>query len=139
MSGTTAADTIIPPTTIMDTDKEDHHLSEGPVGNDITTAVTTKSDHPADHEVVGPNSTVTTSLPSKTTTPVPAAAAPPTTTTTSNTSQYKYDPEKITLRFLFANRDGLTVTVTCNPSDTIGEVKGVLISIWPKGTFKTSH
>jgi hypothetical protein len=122
---------MIPPTTIMNTDKEDHHLSEGP-------AVTTTSDHPADHEVVGPNSTATTSLPSKTATPVPAAAAPTTTsatTTTSNTSQYKYDPEKITLRFLFANRDGLTVTVTCDPSDTIGEVKGVLISIWPKGKF----
>lgn len=132
MSGTTATDTMIPPTTIMNTDKEDHHLSEGP-------AVTTTSDHPADHEVVGPNSTATTSLPSKTTTPVPAvAAAAPTTTsttTTSNKSQYKYDPEKITLRFLFANRDGLTVTVTCDPSDTIGEVKGVLISIWPKGKF----
>ena len=42
---------------------------------------------------------------------------------------YKYDPDKITLRFLFANRDGLTVT--CNPSDTIGEVKGALISNWP--------
>jgi hypothetical protein len=49
---------------------------------------------------------------------------------------YKYDPEKITLRFLFANRDGLTVTVECKPSDTVGEVKGALISVWPKGTFQ---
>jgi hypothetical protein len=46
---------------------------------------------------------------------------------------YKYDPEKITLRFLFANRDGLAVTVECKPSDTVGEVKGALISVWPKG------
>ena len=46
---------------------------------------------------------------------------------------YKYDPNKITLRFLFANRDGLTVTVECNPSDTVGEVKGALISVWPGG------
>lgn len=47
---------------------------------------------------------------------------------------YKFDPEKITLRFLFANRDGLTVTVECKPSDTVGEVKGALISVWPEGT-----
>lgn len=45
---------------------------------------------------------------------------------------YKYDPSKITLRFLFANRDGLTVTVECKPADTVGEVKGALLSVWPK-------
>jgi len=45
---------------------------------------------------------------------------------------YKYDPEKLTLRFLFANRDGLTVTVECKPSDTVGEVKGQLLSVWPE-------
>jgi hypothetical protein len=50
---------------------------------------------------------------------------------------YKYDPNKITLRFLFANRDGLTVTVQCNPTDTIGEVKGALLSVWPEGTYTT--
>ena len=48
---------------------------------------------------------------------------------------YKYDPEKVTLRFLFANRDGLTVTVECKPSDTVGEVKGQLLSVWPEGTL----
>lgn len=46
---------------------------------------------------------------------------------------YKYDPDKITLRFLFANRDGLTVTIQCKPSDTVGDVKGALLSVWPKG------
>lgn len=46
---------------------------------------------------------------------------------------FVYDPNKITLRFLFANRDGLTVTVECNPTDTVGEVKGALISCWPEG------
>lgn len=46
---------------------------------------------------------------------------------------YKYDPDKVTLRFLFANRDGLTVTIECNPSDTVGEVKGALMSVWPEG------
>jgi hypothetical protein len=49
---------------------------------------------------------------------------------------YKFNPSKITLRFLFANRDGLTVTVECNPSDTVGEVKGALISVWPEGACR---
>ena len=49
---------------------------------------------------------------------------------------YKYDPDKITLRFLFANRDGLTVTIECNPSDTIGEVKAALLSVWPSGKYE---
>lgn len=51
---------------------------------------------------------------------------------------YKFDPDKITLRFLFANRDGLTVTVECKPTDTVGEVKGALISAWPEGASKKS-
>jgi hypothetical protein len=46
---------------------------------------------------------------------------------------YKFDPNKITLRFLFANRDGLTVTIECEPTDTVGEVKGALMSVWPDG------
>jgi len=45
---------------------------------------------------------------------------------------YRFDPNKITVRFLFANRDGLTVTVECKPNDTVGEVKGALISVWPE-------
>ena len=49
---------------------------------------------------------------------------------------YKYDPTKITLRFLFANKDGLTVTIECNPTDTVGEVKAALLSVWPKGTSR---
>mmetsp|Transcript_19577 Transcript_19577/g.25250 ORF Transcript_19577/g.25250 Transcript_19577/m.25250 type:complete len:208 (-) Transcript_19577:243-866(-) len=44
---------------------------------------------------------------------------------------YKFDPDKITLRFLFANNDGLTVTIECTPSDTVGEVKASLMSVWP--------
>lgn len=48
---------------------------------------------------------------------------------------FKYDPNKITLRFLFANKDGLAVTIECNPSDTVGEVKGALISAWPEGMY----
>jgi hypothetical protein len=46
---------------------------------------------------------------------------------------YKFDPDKITLRFLFANRDGLTVTLECEPHDTVAEVKAALLSVWPEG------
>jgi hypothetical protein len=54
-------------------------------------------------------------------------------TSKKNRPPYKFDPSKITLRFLFANRDGLTVTIECEPSDTVGEVKTSLLSVWPRG------
>ncbi|KAG7366878.1 ubiquitin-2/rad60 SUMO-like protein [Nitzschia inconspicua] len=60
------------------------------------------------------------------------AAGPVVSSTKRTRPPYKYDPEKVTLRFLFANRDGLTVTVECKPGDTVGEVKGQLLSVWPK-------
>jgi Ubiquitin-2 like Rad60 SUMO-like len=61
------------------------------------------------------------------------AAGPVVSTTKRTRPPYKYDPKKVTLRFLFANKDGLTVTVECRPGDTVGEVKGQLLSAWPKG------
>ena len=51
----------------------------------------------------------------------------------SRTASFKYDPNKITLKFIFANRDGLNVTLDCKPTDTVGEVKGALLSVWPEG------
>mmetsp|Transcript_6371 Transcript_6371/g.12803 ORF Transcript_6371/g.12803 Transcript_6371/m.12803 type:complete len:243 (+) Transcript_6371:320-1048(+) len=45
---------------------------------------------------------------------------------------FRYDPKKITLKFIFANRDGLHVILECEPTDTIGEVKGALLSMWPE-------
>ena len=67
--------------------------------------------------------------------PPPPTGTPAPVVSSSKRSRppYKYDINKITLRFLFANRDGLTVTVECNPSDTVGEVKGALLSVWPEG------
>jgi hypothetical protein len=62
-----------------------------------------------------------------------ASTAPVVSASKRSRPPYKYDPHKITLRFLFANRDGLTVTVECNPTDTVGEVKGALLSVWPEG------
>jgi len=65
-------------------------------------------------------------------TPKQESSAPVVSPTKRSRPPYKYDPNKITLRFLFANRDGLTVTVECTPTDTIGEVKGALLSVWPE-------
>eukprot|EP00544_Gedaniella_sp_CCMP2646_P012933 CAMPEP_0202497082 /NCGR_PEP_ID=MMETSP1361-20130828/21834_1 /ASSEMBLY_ACC=CAM_ASM_000849 /TAXON_ID=210615 /ORGANISM="Staurosira complex sp., Strain CCMP2646" /LENGTH=239 /DNA_ID=CAMNT_0049128589 /DNA_START=183 /DNA_END=902 /DNA_ORIENTATION=- len=45
---------------------------------------------------------------------------------------FQYNPDKVTLRFIFANNDGLSVTLDCEPADTVGEVKGALLSVWPK-------
>lgn len=60
------------------------------------------------------------------------SAGPVVSATKRTRPSYKYDPEKVTLRFLFANRDGLTVTAECKPDDTVGEVKGQLLSVWPE-------
>lgn len=45
---------------------------------------------------------------------------------------FSYDPNKITLKFIFANRDGVNVVIECEPTDTVGEVKGALLSMWPE-------
>lgn len=65
--------------------------------------------------------------------PESTSSGPIVSSTKKTRPSYKYDPNKITLRFLFANRDGLTVTIECDPSDTVGEVKGALMSVWPEG------
>ncbi len=49
----------------------------------------------------------------------------------SPTKTFVHDPNKITLKFIFANRDGLHVILDCTPADTVGEVKGALLSLWP--------
>mmetsp|Transcript_515 Transcript_515/g.857 ORF Transcript_515/g.857 Transcript_515/m.857 type:complete len:232 (-) Transcript_515:90-785(-) len=56
----------------------------------------------------------------------PSLVSPP-----SQTKTFVYDPNKITLKFIFANRDGLHVILDCCPADTVGEVKGALLSLWP--------
>mmetsp|Transcript_19631 Transcript_19631/g.27956 ORF Transcript_19631/g.27956 Transcript_19631/m.27956 type:complete len:235 (+) Transcript_19631:262-966(+) len=49
----------------------------------------------------------------------------------SQPKTFVHDPNKITLKFIFANRDGLHVILDCTPADTVGEVKGALLSLWP--------
>ncbi|KAL3797853.1 hypothetical protein HJC23_006891 [Cyclotella cryptica] len=50
----------------------------------------------------------------------------------ASSSTFVHDPNKITLKFLFAGRDGINVIIDCKPNDTVGEVKGALMSVWPK-------
>jgi len=47
--------------------------------------------------------------------------------------EHVYDPTKLSLKFIFANRDGVNVILDCKPSSTVAEVKGALLSMWPKG------
>mmetsp|Transcript_17229 Transcript_17229/g.24255 ORF Transcript_17229/g.24255 Transcript_17229/m.24255 type:complete len:266 (+) Transcript_17229:404-1201(+) len=75
-------------------------------------------------------------------TTIPTYTVAPSATTTNTPSKQKskfvYDPEKITLRFLFANKDGLSVNVDCTFTSTVGEVKGALLSVWPEELPKCS-
>lgn len=50
----------------------------------------------------------------------------------AKSASFIHDPNKITLRFLFAGRDGTHVIIDCKPNDTVGEVKGALMSVWPE-------
>ena len=84
---------------------------------------------PADAEAVAAVPTASTAespAPSPQDTPQPLEVEAP-----SQTKTFVYDPNKITLKFIFANRDGLHVILDCNPADTVGEVKGALLSLWP--------
>jgi hypothetical protein len=46
---------------------------------------------------------------------------------------YVHDPNKIAIKFIFANRDGLNVYVKSFPTDSVHVLKQSLISLWPKG------
>mmetsp|Transcript_12701 Transcript_12701/g.14559 ORF Transcript_12701/g.14559 Transcript_12701/m.14559 type:complete len:261 (+) Transcript_12701:143-925(+) len=65
----------------------------------------------------------------------PAASASPSTNRIKKSGQSQIpfvdDPNKITLKFVFANRDGLHVIIDVQPDDTVGEAKGALLSMWP--------
>lgn len=42
------------------------------------------------------------------------------------------DPNAVRFKFIFANHDGFNVLIDCKLTDTVGEVKGALLSVWPK-------
>lgn len=50
-----------------------------------------------------------------------------------NQTEGSANGEKIRVKFIFANRDGVNVEIECSPSDTVGMMKASLISQWPKG------
>lgn len=51
---------------------------------------------------------------------------------TKKTLEYEYEPGKIGIKFIFANRDGLGVVIQCEETDTVATVKGSLLSMWPE-------
>jgi len=53
--------------------------------------------------------------------------------------EFTYEPGKISLKFLFANRDGLHVRIQCDAKDTVATVKGSLLSMWPEELEKCSE
>lgn len=53
----------------------------------------------------------------------------------SSTDCFVYDPTKISVKFLFANRDGIHVLVKFNTDDTVRDMKGALIQAWPDSKF----
>jgi len=103
--------------------------SEGKPGTEESTAATAPEESPPGNGVADKDTEGSAT----------ATAAPIVSSNKRSRPPYKYDPNKITLRFLFANRDGLTVTVECKPMDTVGEVKGALLSVWPEGKGRKSQ
>jgi hypothetical protein len=67
------------------------------------------------------------------------SSGPVISTTKRTRPPYKFNVEKITLRFLFANKDGFTITIECKPDTTVGEVKGQLLSVWPEGKLRVER
>jgi Ubiquitin-2 like Rad60 SUMO-like len=93
-----------------------------PRTNDTSTNTTTRTPPKEDEKPVKDDDTV----------PEDSEAAAPR-DAANNINNVK--KKMLNLRFLFANRDGLSVSIQCDPADTVGEVKGALISVWPKGTW----
>jgi len=54
-------------------------------------------------------------------------------TSSDDTTPLPTDPNAVRFKFIFANHDGLNVLVDCKLTDTVGEVKGALLSVWPEG------
>jgi len=57
---------------------------------------------------------------------------PPLLSPTKSSTDFLYEPGKVSIKFLFANRDGLNVRIQCDLTDTVATVKGSLLSLWPE-------
>ncbi len=97
-------------------DEDDKVVENGDAADDANTS-STRGESPETTPAEEPPEEVVEKTPVKPSQPAP----------------YVYDPNKITLKFIFANRDGVNVIVDCKPTDTVGEVKAMLLSMWPQG------
>ena len=50
-----------------------------------------------------------------------------------NETEGSVSGDKIRIKFIFANRDGLNVEIEYPMSDSVGMLKSTLLSMWPKG------
>jgi len=64
--------------------------------------------------------------------PEPEPVAPPPLSSPKSDIDFTYQAGKVSIKFLFANRDGLSVRIQCDISDTVATVKGSLLSLWPE-------
>ena len=118
---------------MTDTETVPAEPDAGPQATPSETVVTKAAEKEED-KTGGEESTTGTAVDAEEPAETATSTAPPLVSSSKRSRPpYKYDPNKITLRFLFANRDGLTVTVECKPADTVSEVKGALLSVWPEG------
>jgi len=50
----------------------------------------------------------------------------------SKPEKFVHDPNQYAIKFIFAGKDGLGVICKTEPSTSIGEVKAILLSMWPE-------
>lgn len=71
--------------------------------------------------------------------PQPEPLAPPPLSSPKSDIDFTYEAGKVSIKFLFANRDGLSVSIQCDMSDTVATVKGSLLSLWPEELERCSE
>lgn len=138
-SGDAGEERSPPPQSPPVDDAEEKTNNDGAVIEDKATA--DRSDPPVEDKGTKENGEAAAPSSSGGENPAPAAkeAATPPPAKPSQPKQYVYDPKKITLKFIFANKDGVSVILDCKPTDTVGEVKGALLSMWPEGEINVFH
>jgi len=59
-------------------------------------------------------------------------AGPKKSSSRSKPEKFVHDPNQYAIKFIFAGKDGLGVICKTEPSTSIGEVKAILLSMWPE-------